>query len=76
MILITGLITENVFQKKNKPHTNAYIRNLQRRYWWTYTKGSNGDADTENRFVDTAGEEEGGMNGESNMEMYILPYAK
>ena len=34
-------------------------------------KGSSGDAGTENRLVDTMGEEEGGMYGESNMETYI-----
>ena len=26
--------------------------------------------------MDTAGEGEGGMNGESSMEIYILPYVK
>ena len=34
------------------------IWNLERWYWWTYLQGSNGDADIENRLVDTAGEEE------------------
>ena len=39
--------------------------------------GSNGDADTENRLVDTGvGEGEGEMNGESSMETYTLPYGK
>ena len=44
--------------------------------WWTYMPRSNGDADSENRLVDTEGEEEGGMNWESNMETYTLPYWK
>ena len=39
--------------------------------------GSNGDADTENRLVDTGvGEGEDEMNGESSMETYTLPYVK
>ena len=33
-----------------------------------YLQGSNGDADIKNTLVDTGGEEEGGMDGESNME--------
>ena len=41
-------------------------------YWWTYLQGRNRDADTENRLVGTAGEEEGGMNWDSNMETYTL----
>ena len=31
---------------------------------------------TENRLMDTVGEEEGGMNWEDSMETYILPYVK
>ena len=38
--------------------------------------GSNGDADTENRLVDTEGESEAGTNGESSMEAYTLPYVE
>ena len=32
--------------------------------------------DTENRFLDTAGEGEGGMNWEGSIETYTLPYVK
>ena len=35
-----------------------------------------GDADIENRLVDTEGAGEGGMNWESSMETYTLPYVK
>ena len=35
--------------KKQILHINTYIWNLERWYWWTYLKGSNGDADIENR---------------------------
>ena len=37
-------------------------------------QGSSGEADIENRFVDTAGEGEGRTNGENRMETYTLPY--
>ena len=42
------------------------------------TLGSNGDADIEDRLMDTdVGKEgEGGMNGENSMEVYTLPYVK
>ena len=45
-------------------------------YWWTYVQGSNGDTDIENRFVNTVGEGEGGMNWESSEETHTLPYRK
>ena len=39
--------------------------------------GSNGDADTENRlWTQRVGEGEGGINGESSMETYKLPYVR
>ena len=51
---------------------------LENLYWWTYTylQGRNRDADIENRLVETAREGEGGMNGESSIETYALPYVK
>ena len=50
----------------------------ERWYWWTYLQGSDGDADIENRLMDTGGGEEGegGTNGESSMEVHTLPYVK
>ena len=38
--------------------------------------GRNGDTDTENKRVDTAGEGESGMNGESSIVIYILSCVK
>ena len=38
-------------------------------------QGSNGNADIENRLVDTVGGEDG-TNWESNMETYTSPYVK
>ena len=49
----------------NLPHTDG-----------TDEQGSNGDAEIENRFVDTWGEGEGGKNWEGNIETYIIPYVK
>ena len=39
-------------------------------------QGTGGDADIENRLVDTEDEGEGCTNGESSIETYILPYVK
>ena len=39
-------------------------------------QGSSGDADTENRFVNTAWEGEGGMNKEGSIETYTSPCVK
>ena len=43
-----------------------------------YLQGKNGDVDIENRLMDMGRgeEEEGGTNGESNMEAYTLPCVK
>ena len=46
--------------EKQTSYINAYIWNLEIWYWWTYVQGRNGDADTENRLVGTAGEGKGG----------------
>ena len=40
-------------REKQISYFNAYLCNLERQYWWTYLQGSNGDADIENRLVDT-----------------------
>ena len=55
---------------------NTYIWNLERWYWWAYLQGSNGDADIDNRLVDTVGKGEGGTNWESSIETYTWPYIK
>ena len=55
---------------------NAYIWSLEKWYWWIYFQGSSGDADIENRLMDTVGEGEGGTNWESSPETYALPYTK
>ena len=45
-------------------------------FFLTYWQDSSGDADVENILVDMGQEGEGGVNGESSMETYILPYVK
>ena len=40
--------------------------------WQIYLQERNGDADIENRLVDTVGERESGTNGESSIKMYTL----
>ena len=59
-------------RKKEISYTDKYIWNLKRWYQWIYFQGSNGEIDTENRPMDTGGEEEreGEMCGESSMEIY------
>ena len=44
--------------------------------WLSEWTELNRDADIENRLVETAREGEGGMNGESSIETYALPYVK
>ena len=39
--------------------------------WWTCLQDSSGDAEIDNRLVDTAGEGKPGMNWESSVETYI-----
>ena len=38
---------------------NAYIRDLEKWYWWTYLQGKNGHTDVESGLVDAAGGTEG-----------------
>ena len=54
-------------------YINAYIWNLEK---LSYSQGSNGDTDIENRLVDMRREEEGETNWESSSETYTLSYVK
>ena len=54
---------------------NACIWNLEKRYWWTYLQGRNGDTDIENGLVDTAGEG-GGVDWESSTDLHTPPCVK
>ena len=51
-------------------YINAYIRNLEKCYWWALLQERNRDADVENIFVDTVGEGEGGRNRKSSVDIY------
>ena len=59
-------------REKQISYINTYIWNLEKWYWWTYLQGRNGDADVENRLVDTSVEEEGGTNWETSIDTYTL----
>ena len=73
---LQSITQTEVSQKEKNKYINAYIWNLERWYQRTHLQGSNGDADTENRLVDTGQVRESGMNGESNMEPNTLPSVK
>jgi len=46
------IIQSEASQKENnKYHILTHIWNLERQYWWTYSQGSNGDRDIENRLM-------------------------
>ena len=48
------------WSKSERDKQMSYVWNLGGWYWWACLQGSSGDADTENRRVDTVGEGEGG----------------
>ena len=70
------IIQSEVSQKEKNKYINTYIWNLERWYWWNYLQSSKGDADIENRLLDTVGKGEEGMNWKSNTETYTLPCVK
>ena len=57
-------------------YINTYIWNLERWLWWPYMQDSKRDTDIKNRFLDSVGEDEGGMIWENSIETCILPYVK
>ena len=57
-------------REKQILYINAYIWNLERKYWGSYLQSSKGNADIKNRLLDT-GEEEYGMIWENSIETYI-----
>ena len=52
-------------------YINTWVWNLERWHWWTHLQGNNGDADIENRLVETVEEREDGLNWDNSMETYI-----
>ena len=66
-------------REKQISYINTCMWKLEKWCRWTYLQCSNGDVDIEKRLMDTlggGGKEEGGMNGESSMKIYTLPYVK
>ena len=59
-------------REKQILYINAYIRSLEKWYWWTYLQGRNRNTDIEKRPMDPAGEGEGGTNWESSIETYNI----
>ena len=59
-------------KETQKSYMNAYIWNLERWYWHSYTHSCKGDTDIKNRLLDTVGGE-GGMIWQNSTETYILP---
>ena len=49
-----------------------YIWNWDKRYWWTYLQGRDGNTDPEKGLVDKAGGRSGGMNWERSIEIYTV----
>ena len=54
--------SEASWKKKNKYCISMHIMESRKMVLMSILQGSNGDADIENRLVDTIGEGEGGMN--------------
>ena len=52
-------------------YTHACVCNPERWYWWTQVQGRKGDADIENRLLNTVGEGDDGTNWENSTETYI-----
>ena len=48
----------NSERERERPYSNAYIRNLEKWYWRIYSQGSNGEMDIENRLMDMGRREE------------------
>ena len=68
--------TEQNKSERQILYINAYIWNLKRWYWQSYTQGSKGDTDVKNRLLDSVGEGEGGMIWENISEICTSPYVK
>ena len=69
---LPSVIQSEVKSEKQILYIDTYIWNLEKWYCWAYLQGKNGDADIDNGLVDTELEGEGGMNGESSINMYML----
>ena len=72
-IIILGEVSQT---EKDKNHDIAYMRNLKKRYKWTYLQNRNRPTDIENKLVVTKGEAGGGINLEFGINIYTLLYIK
>jgi len=65
------VVQSEVSRKEEHQYINAYIWNLEKRYWWTSIQGRNNLQDNRKQALDTVGEGEGGTNLESGIEIRI-----
>ena len=59
-------------REKQILYINAYIWNLKKQYWWNCFQGRNGDADIENRLVDSVGKRERDEWREEHRHLYTI----
>ena len=69
------IIQTEVSQKEKDKYRILVHMESRKMVLMSLLQGSNGDADIENRLLDTVGEGEGGTNGKSSIRTYTLPYA-
>ena len=69
------IIQSEVSQKEKDKYRILVHMESRKMVLMSLLQGSNGDADIENRLLDTVGEGEGGTNGKSSIGTYTLPYA-
>ena len=65
-----------VFANIYSSYISTHIWNLEKWYWWMYLQSRNRDSDIGDRFTDTVGAGDGGMNWDSSTETYTLLYVK
>ena len=63
-------------REKQISHINAYTRNLEKWYWWTYLQGRNRNVDIGNGLVDTVGERKVGQVERITLTLYTLSRVK
>ena len=69
---VQSLVWEDPLKEGTATHSSILFWRIS----WTDEPICRAGLETQNRLVDTVGEGEAGMNGESCMETYTLPYVK
>ena len=63
-------------EREKQININTYIWKLEWWYWLTYLQNNKKEANIRNRLMDTVGKGVGGINWESSIATYPLPYVK